>query len=353
MKVFIAGGGTGGHFYPAYSVAQYMKNIGFQIYYFGTEKGIEAKKEFPADKKYLFDITGVRGKGFLSSVKSIVKLIKATKEILLHIKNEKPDFALCFGGYTSVPVGLACALTGTPLFIHEQNSIPSYTNRLLSHFAKKVFITFEYTGKFFPQNKTVLTGIPVRDAVKKDLNTSQKEARSILGIPDRKTVLVVGGSQGAKKLSQTAVETARMMPHLQFILIGGKHFPQPENLPENVFYFEYMDRIGLAYSACDIAVSRAGASSTYELMTAGRYTIFVPFPYAASNHQYYNALWLKERRLAELVEEKELSPEVLAEKIEEAFSKDLTGIEKFLKNISIKNAEEIITKEILDETGTL
>ncbi|WP_457626929.1 undecaprenyldiphospho-muramoylpentapeptide beta-N-acetylglucosaminyltransferase [Persephonella sp.] len=348
MKVFIAGGGTGGHFYPASAVAESLREKGVTVFYFGTERGIEAVKEFPADHIELFNITGVRGKGLIKSLKASAGLLKTAARLIKVIKKEKPDSVLCFGGYTSLPLGLAAAVTGTPLFIHEQNSIPSYTNRILSRFAREIFITFEYTSRFFPERKTVLSGLPVRKSLKEELRVSPGDARKILGIEDSRTVLVFGGSQGARKLAETALKTAEIMDDIQFILIGGKHFPQPESLPENVRYFSYVDTMGIAYQASDVVVCRSGAGSTYEVMLSGRYPIFVPFPYAASNHQFFNALWLKEAGLAEIIEEKELSPELLAERISEAFKKDLEAVEKSLKSISIKNAGEIIIDRVIN-----
>jgi len=348
MKVFIAGGGTGGHFYPASAVAESLKKKGATVFYFGTKRGIEGIKEFPADYVELFDITGVRGKGVLKSLKSSVGLLKTAGNLIKIIKREKPDFALCFGGYTSLPLGLASATTGTPLFIHEQNSIPSYTNRVLSKFARGIFITFGYTSQFFPKRKTILSGLPVRDTLKEELKTPPQRAREILGVKNSKTVLVFGGSQGARKIAETTLKTAQIAEEVQFILIGGKHFPQPKHIPANLKYYNYMDKMGIAYQASDIVVCRSGAGSTYEVMLSGKYSIFIPFPYAASNHQFFNAMQLKEMGLGEIVEEKELSPELLAQKLKEAFKKDLKVVEKSLKNISIRNAEEIIVNRVID-----
>ncbi|NPA58363.1 MAG: undecaprenyldiphospho-muramoylpentapeptide beta-N-acetylglucosaminyltransferase [Aquificae bacterium] len=352
MKVFIAGGGTGGHFYPALAVAESLKEKGAEIHYFGTEKGIEGSKDFPADKKRLFPISGVRGKG-LGGLVSAYGLLKTAFQIKDEIKRENPDFILCFGGYASLPLGLASVMAKKPLFLHEQNSIPSYTNKLLSRFARKVFITFPYSSRFFPPEKTVLSGLPVRKSLKEDLKLTQEEARRILGVGEGRTVLVFGGSQGARKLSQTALLTAEKMEDLRFILIGGKHFPRPERLPQNVKYFSYIDRMGLAYRSADAVVCRSGAGSVYEVILSGRYGVFVPFPHAVSNHQYYNAVWLQEKGVATVVEERELTPQRLEREIGNALSKGLEQVEKKLKNITIYDAEKVITDRILNEIGRL
>ena len=345
-KVFIAGGGTGGHFYPAVSVANELINYGYQIVYFGTKKGIESKKDFPASEKYLFDIEGVRGRSPKNAVKSALKLLKTALFIRSLIKKEKPEFVLCFGGYSSLPLGLAAALSNVPLFLHEQNSIPSYTNKLLSLFAKKIFITFEISKNYFPKKKTILTGLPLRQELLEDLKIPQEKAREIIGIPDKKTVLVFGGSQGSKVLSENAIKLAQKRKDLQFILIGGKNFKKPDNLPENIKYFDFYDRMGILYSASDIVISRSGAASTYEILAAGKPAVFIPYPYAASDHQYHNVKWLEEKGLCHIIRENQLTLETLQEKIDDLLSKN---IQKEIKSLYIPDSAEKIIKEIFDE----
>ena len=346
MKVFVAGGGTGGHFYPAYSVSEELKKKGCQVYYFGTDRGIEAKQEFPSDRKFLFPISGVRGKNLIKAFFSSIELLKTSLQIAKIIKKEKPDFCLCFGGYASLPLGIASVITGTPLFIHEQNSVPSYTNRLLSKFAKKIFITFEYSKKYFPEGKTVLTGLPIRKSVVDDLSIPKEKAREKLGIENRPTVLVFGGSQGSKKLSEITLKIAEQMPGIQFILIGGKHFKKPEKIPENLIFYSYFDRMGLLYSASDFVISRSGASSTYEIITAGRFALFIPYPYAVSDHQYYNAKWLEKKGLCSIIRESELDVQKLEDIILKALSEDKG---KEIKKIAVENPQKVLIDRILDE----
>ncbi|MBK3331514.1 undecaprenyldiphospho-muramoylpentapeptide beta-N-acetylglucosaminyltransferase [Persephonella atlantica] len=349
MKIFISGGGTGGHFYPAVAVSEELKERGATIYYFGTEKGIESRKNFPADRKFLYNISGIRGKNIFSSTSSALRLIKTSFSVAEIIKKEKPDAVLCFGGYTSVPLGIASAITGTPLFLHEQNSVPSYTNRILSKFARKIFITFEYSKKFFKEDKTLLSGLPVRKQIKEDIKVKKESARKELGLENRKTVLIFGGSQGSRRLSQLGFELAGLMKNLQFLIIGGKHYTKPSNIPENVYFFEYIDRIGLAYASSDIVISRSGASSTYEILLSGKFAVFVPYPYAASDHQFFNALWLYKKGLCEIMREESLSTEKIKSILEKTESQYLKDIEKDLKNLSIYNSEKIIVDRIFDE----
>ncbi len=346
MKAFVAGGGTGGHFYPAYSISEELKKRGFQVYYFGTDRGIEARHEFPSDKKFLFPVTGVRGKNPLKAFFSAVKLIKTSFQIAKIIKKEKPDFCLCFGGYASLPLGIASIITGTPLFIHEQNSIPSYTNRLLSKFARKIFITFEHSKKYFSEEKTVLTGLPIRKSIIDDLSISKEKARDKIGIENRPTVLVFGGSQGSRKLSEIALEIAKEMPQIQFILIGGKHFKKTKKVPENLMFYRYFKRMGLLYSASDFVISRSGASSTYEIITAGKFALFVPYPYAVSDHQYYNVRWLEQKGLCSIMRESELDVQKLKNIILKALNEDRG---KEITEIAVKNPQKVLIDRILNE----
>ncbi|WP_457641777.1 undecaprenyldiphospho-muramoylpentapeptide beta-N-acetylglucosaminyltransferase [Persephonella sp.] len=345
-KVFIAGGGTGGHFYPAVAVAEALKEKGYKIIYFGAERGIEGKKDISFGEKILFDIKGVRGKSLPAKIPSSIELLKTAFLIKKIIKKEKPEFSIAFGGYASFPLGIASILTGTKLYIHEQNSIPSYTNKLLSNFAKKIFITFEFSKKYFPENKTVLTGFPIRKQLKEDFNLSREEARSILGIEkDKKTVLIFGGSQGAKKLTEIGLSLSKKLKGIQFIIIGGKHY---KNIPDtdNIKFFRYYERMGVLYKATDIIVSRAGAGTVSEILFYGKPTVFVPYPYAASNHQYYNVKWLEEKELAFVIPDRNLTEKILLEKLDKLFSLNLKQIEEKIRKYSIMDTIEKILKEI-------
>ena len=341
-KVFISGGGTGGHFYPALSVAENLKEKGFNITYIGTTNGIESKKDFPADEKILYPMRAVRGKSIIGKIQGVFSLLSTTFKVYKQIKKEKPDFSICFGGYTSIPLGLASFLARVPLYIHEQNSIPSYSNKILSYFAKKVFITFELTAKYFDRKKTVLTGMPLRK------NIIERAKNYVYKPNQTKTVLVVGGSQGAKKLSESIISLASEMKDIKFILIKGKWQVEVPNL-ENLTVYEYVDNMEDLYTSADVVISRSGSSSVNEILCFGKYAIFVPFPYAASNHQYYNVKWLKDLGLCELIEEKDLSKEVLKRALEDTFNKDLESLSKKIKEYAIFDSDEKIVENILND----
>ncbi|GAB6072355.1 undecaprenyldiphospho-muramoylpentapeptide beta-N-acetylglucosaminyltransferase [Venenivibrio stagnispumantis] len=338
--VFISGGGTGGHFYPALAVAQQFHKNGYKVVFIGTKNGIEKEKDFPYGEKILLDTKGVRGKSFINAVKGIFSLLKATYFIIRLIKKEKPDYSISFGGYVSLPLGIASFLTKTPLYIHEQNSIPSYTNIILSKFSKKIFITFEITKKYF--KNAIHCGLPLREKIKQQINLSKEEARKIIGInKDEKVIFVIGGSQGAKKLISITTELAKQLKDFKFILITGKH--NIEEKPENLIDIKYTEDVGLYLRACDLVISRAGASTVNEIMASGRYAIYIPFPYAVSDHQYYNVKWLKELNLAEILREEEIDIQKLKNTVEKSIN---INVEKELKSLVKLDTAEFIFNEI-------
>ncbi|MGC9080600.1 UDP-N-acetylglucosamine--N-acetylmuramyl-(pentapeptide) pyrophosphoryl-undecaprenol N-acetylglucosamine transferase [Sulfurihydrogenibium sp.] len=338
--VFISGGGTGGHYYPALAVAEALKEKGYKVVYIGTTVGIEAKKGFPAaDNTYLFEMKAVRGKSFLGKIEGILSLIKTTFKVIKLIKKENPSFSICFGGYTSFPLGVASFLTRKDLYIHEQNSIPSYTNRVLSIFAKKVFITFDYSRKFFNTKKTYHVGLPLRKSIIERAKTYTYKPK------ERKTVLIFGGSQGSKKLSEIAIEMAKSMPDKDFILIKGKWDLNVPNLP-NLTVYDYYDKMEELYELADIVVSRSGSGTVNEVLAFGKYAIFIPYPYAASNHQYYNVKWLYDLGLCDILEEKEVSADRIIKIIQNISDNKLLYLHVSLRNYARLSAVEEILSNI-------
>ncbi|MEJ5172222.1 MAG: undecaprenyldiphospho-muramoylpentapeptide beta-N-acetylglucosaminyltransferase [Hydrogenothermaceae bacterium] len=341
-KVFISGGGTGGHFYPALSVAKELEKEGYSVTYIGTTAGIEAQKEFPVGKKILFDMYGVRGKNLINRIKGVVSLVKTTYRVFKLLKEEKPKFSICFGGYTSIPLGVASFLTGVPLFIHEQNSIPSYSNLILSKFSRKIFITFEYTKRYFNSKKTVLSGMPLRDSVLEAAKSYQPSEKI-------SQILVIGGSQGSKKINQTVVEMAEDFPDITFHIILGKSNLEPADIPKNVKLYNYVDNVEKLFSQTDIVISRSGSSTVNEIITFGKYAIFIPYPYAASNHQYYNVKFLKDLGLSDLIEDRDLTKEKLKESIDKAKGLDLKSIYSRLRQLAKTDAKKVIISSIKEE----
>jgi UDP-N-acetylglucosamine--N-acetylmuramyl-(pentapeptide) pyrophosphoryl-undecaprenol N-acetylglucosamine transferase len=353
-KVFISGGGTGGHYYPALAVSEKLKEEGFSIVYIGTKNGIEGKKGFPFGEKFLFEMGSLRGKSLFKTLKNFISLSKSTISTIKLMKKEKPNFAICFGGYTSVPVGISSFLLGVPLYIHEQNSIPSFTNIILGKFAKKIFITFINSKKYFKANKVIESGLPIRKKLKENLDLTKEEARKKLNIKEDKfVILIFGGSQGAKRLGELAVSLSKDLKEMEFVLITGKNFKISGKIPENLKTIEYTEDMHNFYKAADLVISRAGAGTVYELMAFNKYSIYIPFPYAASNHQYWNVKWLKDLGLSDVIEEKDLNYHIIKNKILELYENKEKLKKIDLRNLVKLNSEEIILDTIKTEENSV
>ena len=330
MKVIVTGGGTGGHIYPALAIAQGLqeRKKDCQILYVGTHAGMEARLVPGAG----FSFQGVSGQGLprrlgLETVKTVGKSFKAlweTKEIL---RKFKPDLVVGTGGYVSGPVVLTAALFGIPTLLHEQNALPGITNKILARFVKKVMVTFpDSIAHFGLSGKIVLVGLPVRPEIGK---VSRGEGAKHFGLnPDKPTLLVTGGSRGARSLNQAMVSVLKHLeqrPEVQVIWATGKetYYETVKMLKDRGLRWqrpewrvmEYLRDMPQAYAAADLCVSRAGAASLAELMVAGKPSILVPYPYAAENHQEYNAKALVQAGAASLILDRELNGERLWQEV--------------------------------------
>ncbi len=290
MKFFVSGGGTGGHFFPALALIECMLERGLNVEFVGSLRGIEYrfKDSIPCKAHFLKSHPFI-GKGPLEKAKAVYYALTEGLKLLRHTSHVK---GVVFGGYASLPLGFALSLRRKGLYLHEQNSVPSTTNMLLSKFSEKVFITFEHSKRFFPEDKVIKTGLPVRKRLLQ--NFIKEDIKESFGFDkDKPVLLVMGGSQGASFLNQLATEIFSSLP-LQGIHITGERdkdkvesFYKERKLPVKVFAFsEDMSHI---YGASDLAISRAGASSITELSLFGIPSLFIPFPFSARDHQFYNA----------------------------------------------------------------
>lgn len=330
MRVIVTGGGTGGHIYPALAIAQGLKRRtkDCEILYVGTRKGMEARLVPDAGLAF----KGVSGQGLpralnLETVKTVGKSFLAlweTKEIL---RKFKPDLVVGTGGYVSGPVVLTAALFGIPTLLHEQNALPGITNRILARFVKKVMVTFpESVAHFGLSGKIVLVGLPVRPEIGE---VSREVGAKCFGLSaDKPTLLVTGGSRGARSLNRAMVsllERLRDRPEVQVIWATGKETHretlkalQERGIPWEHFpwkILEYLKDMPEAYAAADLCVSRAGAASLAELMVAGKPSILIPYPFAAENHQEHNAQALVQAGAARLIRDQDLNGERLWQEV--------------------------------------
>lgn len=332
MRVIVTGGGTGGHIYPALAIAKGLlaRDPDTRILYVGTREGMEAR--IVPDSG--LDFAGVSGKGlprklgselFRVAGKSLQALWE-TKKILQHFH---PDLVIGTGGYVSGPVVLTAALFGFPTLLHEQNAFPGITNRILALFVRRVMVTFsESIEHFGAKKKVVKVGLPVRAEIGQ---ISRAEGSRHFGFhPEKKTILVTGGSRGALTLNKamvTVLKNLSVHPEIQLIWATGKETYQEtiESLKsENITWerpqwkvVKYLEDIPQALACADLCIGRAGAASLAEIAVAGKASILIPYPYAAANHQEHNARSFVQAGAARLILDQELDGEKLWKTINE------------------------------------
>jgi len=322
MKVIIAGGGTGGHLYPGIAIArELLREKGNEVLFVGTTQGIEVRV-LPAEKLPVRFITAgkVKGMGFPSIVKTIVTLPRGVYQSLRLLREVRPDAVIGIGGYASAPMGLSAWLLRVPLIIVEPNSYPGLANRMLGRLANTVILCFPGTNQkgFFTEKKTVCTGPLVRKGI--DQGNTDKALKEFGLDAGKFTVLVFGGSGGAHAINMTMKQAAQGFkdsPAIQVLHQTGekdveevKAGYREAGVTAHVLPYIY-DMAG-AYAAADLVVSRSGATTVAELAVCGKPALLIPFPFAADNHQEYNARTLASRGMAEVIVQKDLRPDVLA-----------------------------------------
>ena len=324
---FVTGGGTGGHIYPALVVADALCDS--KVYYIGNKRNMEF--ELATKKGYKFLHVSISGMPRKLSPKFFIwgiKLVKAIIRSIRYIKKYKPKAVFATGGYVSAPMIFACIITKTPYMMHDCDAMPGLVSRKLSKRAKYVSLAFEKAKKFIPNKHSIVTGNPIREEF---ATVSKAQARLNLGLSNKLTLCIMGGSQGAKAINNTAIELIKEFSqelNLQVIFQTGKKnyesvieriqkiyptFEQDKNLIIRP-YFE--DMISVLKSS-DIVISRAGSLSLSEICASEVAPILIPYPYAAANHQRVNAKYLLEMGACVYLEEKELEPNRLREIIVE------------------------------------
>ena len=325
MKVLIAGGGTGGHVYPGIAVAEEVRRLrpDATILFVGGKKGVESHAVPEAGFKIRFVIVrGFPRRAWWRWPGAVIANLIGLIQSLWLVMTERPDVVLGTGGYVSGPISMAAVLLGRPLILQEQNSIPGLANRWLARVADEVHLSFtEARGYFGRKDNLKVTGNPVRTFI---LGGDRATALQEFALADgRPTVFIFGGSRGAHRINDAALEAMRRLKgrvDVQFILqTGSQDFDgargavESEQLPARVV--PYLKQIHLAYAVADLVVCRSGAMTLAEIAACGTPAILVPYPYAAHNHQEVNARNLVERGAASLILDRELSGERLAKEI--------------------------------------
>ncbi|MCC0633193.1 MULTISPECIES: undecaprenyldiphospho-muramoylpentapeptide beta-N-acetylglucosaminyltransferase [unclassified Clostridioides] len=324
MKVLLSGGGTGGHVYPAIAIANKIRDEhpDAEIMFVGTEKGIESE----IVPKYGFELKTVTVQGFkrkidFDNVKRVFKLFKGLEQSRKIVKKFKPDVVIGTGGYVSGPVLFNASMGKIPAIIHEQNSFPGVTNKILSKTVTKVLTSFEDSHKRFPETaeeKLVFTGNPVR----KEILLSRKNiARKNLGISEeKKMVLCYGGSGGSRKINDAMRLVIKNMVNedIAFIFATGKSYYEEFmesisniNLKPYQKVVPYLEDMANALAASDLVIGSAGAISLAEITALGKPSIIIPKAYTAENHQEYNAKSIEKQGAGVAILEKNLTPESL------------------------------------------
>jgi UDP-N-acetylglucosamine--N-acetylmuramyl-(pentapeptide) pyrophosphoryl-undecaprenol N-acetylglucosamine transferase len=324
MKVAIACGGTGGHLFPGLAVAEVLKNRGHEVLLLISEKQIDtiavgSRKEFCIEKLPAVGLTK------LASIQFFLFLSKFMNGLLACLRmyrSFKPDAVLGMGGFTSTGPILAGRMTGLPTFIHESNAIPGKANRLNALLSKKVLLGFEECARYFPNKVVEVTGTPIRDSLRNPVD--RRRALQHLSLESGlRTVLVMGGSQGAHGINEAVVAVLRRFAgkNVQFIHLTGK---EDENFVDECYRREgipafvsaFYDRMEEAYTVADLAVARSGAASLTELSYFDLPTILIPYPFAAENHQFFNAEIFARHGVAEVLEESRVNGDTLSSLID-------------------------------------
>ena len=342
MKIIVSAGGTGGHIYPALSVIETLKkDKNNEFLFIGTKTRMESKIVPEKGIKFVgLDIYGL-SKNIFTDIKNMHLIIKSYKECKKIMKEFKPDYVIGFGGYVTFPVLLAANKLGIKTAIHEQNKIPGKTNKLLSKKVDTTFISFEESKKYF-NNNVIYSGNPVNEVAAK----RKAHDKTKLGFSkDKKLIIIVMGSLGSDSVNQKLIDflsTFKSKTHEILFITGKGSYDKYKDLkyPKSVKVVPYYDDLSGLMKASDIIISRAGASTISEILSLDLPSILIPSPYVANNHQYYNALDLKERNLSLMLEEKDLNSKTLNDKIEECIKKydilkDNLKKEKKLKSSTI------------------
>lgn len=357
-KVIISGGGTGGHIFPAVAIANALKekHPGIDILFVGAIGRMEMEKVPAAGYKIEgLNISGIQRKLTLKNFAVPFKIISSTLKAKRILKEFKPDVVIGTGGFASGPMLRAAAKKGIPTVIQEQNSFPGLTNKILAKHVSKICVAFDGLEKFFPKDKIVITGNPVRNEVVK-LDGKKPRAEEFFTMQgNKKTVLIVGGSLGARTINQAVKKFVQKWnsEDIQIIWQTGKpfyeeakQFVESNNLG-NVRVYDFISKMDMAYAMADIVISRAGAIAISELCLVKKPVILVPSPNVAEDHQTKNAMALVNHRAAILVKDVEAN-EKLDETVQQLLN-DTLRYEQLKSNIAslgMANATETIVSVI-------
>lgn len=354
MRIIIAGGGTGGHVFPAISIADEIadRKSGDEILFVGTKTGMENGLV----QKNGYQIRHISSKGFVGRglFKTLIAFFYAFKGLIESVSviwSFKPDVVLGVGGYVSGPLLLGAYLSRKPTAICEQNTVPGVTNRILGKIVDKVFTSYDSSVQYFPFNKVRITGNPIRKDILRAEITPDKNGPV--------SILIFGGSQGAYSLNRAVPEAFSKLNHTAVSIThqtGKKDLDHVKSLYEkngiDAEVTAFIDNMAQAYAKADLVIGRAGAGTIAEITALGLPSVLVPFPHAAHNHQFENARILEERGAAVLITDEEATPEKLADTLTSLLTGDkLITMAQNTKKLGKPDAAKEIVEELYIMAG--
>jgi len=356
-RIIIAGGGTGGHIFPAIAIANALRKIdsSIEILFVGAKGKMEMEKVpqagYPIEG---LDIAGFNRSSLLKNISLPFKLLKSLFQVRKIITDFMPDAVIGVGIYSSFPVLRYAQTRGIPTFIHESNSFAGKSNVMLGKKATRIFVAGDGMDKFFPADKLLITGNPVRSTIAAN-NISREEGMKFFGLEgSKKTVLATGGSLGAKGINEALDAQIALFAKndIQLIWQTGKSFVERaselavEN--RNVWANSFITQMEYAYAAADVVISRSGAMAIAELCVVKKPAVLVPFPFAAEDHQTVNAQHLVDKQAAIMVKDSEAKEKLVNTVIALAKNEAQQAVLKEnIARLAVTNADEVIAKEIL------
>lgn len=360
IRVIISGGGTGGHIFPAVSIANAIKELhpNAKILFVGAEGRMEMHRVPAAGYPIKgLPVAGFDRKNLLKNIPVLIKLFKSQQLARKIVKDFRPHVAVGVGGYASGPTLKVAGSMGIPTLLQEQNSYAGVTNKLLAKQAKKICVAYEGMERFFDKNKIILTGNPVRQGLLNE-NTTREEAIASFGLdPNKRTILILGGSLGARTINQCLMNNLDKVKSsgVQFIWQTGKIYieeartsvAQAGELPM-LHVTDFISDMAIAYRAADLVISRAGAGSISEFCLLQKPVILVPSPNVAEDHQTKNALALVNKNAALYVKDADAKELLLDKAIETVNQPELlNNLSKNIAELAFTNSANVIAKEVI------
>jgi UDP-N-acetylglucosamine--N-acetylmuramyl-(pentapeptide) pyrophosphoryl-undecaprenol N-acetylglucosamine transferase len=357
LRIIIAGGGTGGHIFPAIAIANAIKKMkpNTQFLFVGAKGKMEMEKVPQAGYEIKgLDIAGFNRSSLIKNIGLPFKILKSFLQVSKIIKEFKPHAVIGVGGYSSFPVLRFAQSRKIPTFIHESNSFAGKSNIMLGKKATQIFTASDNMETFFPASKIVITGNPVRQSISQS-QVSKSGSLKFLGLQEnKKTVLVVGGSLGAKSINEAINNNIDVFAknNLQLIWQTGKPYFETATVTvkghDEIVMKDFITQMEYAYGAADVVISRSGAMAVAELCLVKKPVIFVPYPHAAEDHQTANAKALVEKKAALMVKDADAGNDLIKTLLKLMADENLQNeLKNNISTLAVQNADEVIATKIL------